>query len=183
MSSTGEHIRDTALWTWAQVRRMLLIQSIVALLLALCAGFGTYWYASYKDIASRMGDRLPKYENSVNEWIEETVGIFSQANINISDDPRLPSKNDVRKIQEAATKLITQLNSVPTPTSQIERSAADFRIKLNDIVREVGRYDGTPEAATKILRVSNKASEAGSEHKHAIERYLGSALSRLIGSF
>ena len=119
MSSTGDHIKQGVTWTWAQVRRALLLHTLVALFVTLCAGFGVYWYASYKDIAARMAgntkpqpagqkegepcpaisrERLPAFEESLGTWIEETATTFSKANPNLSESPRLPSRVDVREI-------------------------------------------------------------------------------------
>lgn len=183
MSSTGEHIKEGVTWTWAQVRRALLIHTLVGLLVALVAGFGTYWYASYKDIAERMEARLPAFEDSLGTWIEETSETFSEANSRISETPRLPSKVDIREMQENVTNLITSLNSVPTPTRSIENAAANFQRKLSNIVREIGSYDGTAEATTRIVFANNEAAKAGSVHNQEVEDYLGSATKRLFGAF
>ena len=183
MSSTGDHIKQGVTWTWAQVRRALLLHTLVALFVTLCAGFGVYWYASYKDIAARMEERLPAFEESLGTWIEETATTFSKANPNLSESPRLPSRVDVREIQENVTNLISNLNAVPTPTQSIENAAADFQRRLADIVREIGRYDGTAEASTRIVYASNEAAKAGGAHNQEIENYLGSTLKRLLGAF
>ena len=183
MSSTGDHIKQGVTWTWAQVRRALLLHTLLALLVTLCGGFGFYWYASYKDIAARMEERLPAFEESLDTWIKETATTFSEANPDLSESPRLPSRVDVREIQENVTNLISNLNAVPRPTQSIENAAADFHRRLSDIVREIGRYDGTAEATTKIVYASNEAARAGDAHNQEIENYLGSTLKRLLGAF
>ena len=183
MSSTGDHIKQGVTWTWAQVRRALLLHTLLALLVTLCGGFGFYWYASYKDIAARMEERLPAFEESLDTWIKETATTFSEANPDLSESPRLPSRVDVREIRENVTNLISNLNAVPRPTQSIENAAADFHRRLSDIVREIGRYDGTAEATTKIVYASNEAARAGDAHNQEIENYLGSTLKRLLGAF
>ena len=183
MSSTGDHIRDGVTWTWAQVRRALFFQTLVSLLIMLGVGFGTYWYASYKDIAVRMEDRLPTFEDSLDTWIKETAAAFSEANPSLSESPRLPSRAEVRKLQENITTLISSLNAVPTPTQPIENAAENFQGRLSDVIREIGQYDGTPEAFTRIVYTSNEAAKAGGAHNQAIEHYLGSATNRLLGAF
>lgn len=183
MSSTGDHIKDGVTWTWTQVRRALFIHTLGALLITLCAGFGAYWYASYKDIASRLEDRLPAFEKSRGIWIDETASTFSEANPNLAEAPLLPSRVDVREIQENVTNLISNLSAVPTPTQSIETAAEDFQRRLSDVVREIGRYDGTAEAVTRIVYANNEAAKAGGAHKQEIEDYLGSAMKRLLGAF
>lgn len=183
MSSTGEHIKEGVTWTWAQVRRALLLHTLGALLVTLCAGFGAYWYASYKDIAARMEERLPAFEESLGTWIEETATTFSEANPNLSETPSLPSRVDVREIQKNVTNLISNLNTVPTPTRKIKNAAEDFQRSLSDVVREIGRYDGTAEAFTRVVYANNEAAKAGGTHNQEIENYLGSAINRLLGAF
>lgn len=183
MSSTGDHIKEGVSWTWLQVRRALLLHTLGGLVLTLFVGFGSYWYASYKDIAIRMGERLPAFELTVGTWIEETSKTLSEANSNLSNEPRLPSRDDVRKIQENVTSLISALNSVPTPTREIENSAAEFKSRLSNIVREIGRYDGTSDALTRIVYENNEAAKAGGAHNQKIEAYLGSTIKRLLGAF
>lgn len=183
MSSTGDHIKEGVVWTWAQVRRALLLHTLGALLVTLCAGFGAYWYASYKDIAARMEERLPAFETSLATWIEETSKTFSEANPNLSENPRLPSREDVREMQENVTNLISNLNAVPTPTRSIKNAADDFQHNLSSVVREIGRYDGTAESSTRIVYASNRAAIAGGTHNKEIENYLGSALKRMLGAF
>lgn len=183
MSSTGDHIRDGVTWTWAQVRRALFFQTLISLLVMLCVGFGAYWYASYKDIAARMEERLPSFEESLEKWIKESAETFSAANPNLSETPRLPSGDEVRKLQESLTALISKLNTVPTPTHSIEDAAENFQRHLSDVILEIGRYDRTAEALTRVVYASNEATKAGASHNQEIEHYLGSALNRLLGAF
>lgn len=183
MSSTGDHIKEGVTWTWTQVRRALFIHTLLGLIVALCVGFGGYWYASYQDISVRMEARLPAFEKSLATWIKETAETFSESNPNLSDTPSLPSRSDVRDIQENVTSLISNLNSVPTPTKRIERESEDFRNKLSNVVREIGLYDSTAEATLRVVYSNNEAAKAGAKHSQAIEDYLGSALIRLLGSF
>lgn len=182
MSLTEDDIKEGVSWTWTQVRRALLLHTFVGLLIALCVGFGSYWYASYKDIAVRMGERLPAFEQNVDTWIEKTAKTFSEANTNLSNEPRLPSIEDVRNIQENVTSLISGLNNVPTPTQGIENTSIEFRLRLSSIVREIGRYDSTPEAVTRIVYASHEAAKAGGAHNKQIEDYFGSTVRRLWGS-
>jgi hypothetical protein len=182
MSSTGDHIKESVVWTWGQVRLALLIQTFAGLLVALCVGFGSYWYASYKDISVRLDERLPAFEESVDTWITETAKTFSEANSNLSDQAKLSSREDLLQIQENVTKLISQLNTIPTPTQNIENAATNFRVSLSNIIREIGRYDNTPEALTRIVIANNDAALVGGTHKQEIEDYLGSTISRLLGS-
>lgn len=149
----------------------------------LCVGFGAYWYASYKDIAARMEERLPSFEESLDTWIKESAATFSEANPKLSEAPRLPSGDEVRKLQENVTALISKLNTVPTPTQRIEDAAENFGRHLSDIIREIGRYDRTAEALTRIVYTSNEAAKAGASHNQEIEHYLGSAMNRLLGAF
>lgn len=183
MSSTGDHIKEKATWTWTQVRRALLTHTLLAIFLAGFAGFGSYWYASYKDIAVRMDDRLPAFEQSLSTWIEETAKTFSEANPNLLEEPRLPSREAVREMQENVTRLISNLNAVPTPTRDIENASTEFRMRLLGVVREIGGYDGTADGTTRIVHASNEAAISGRAHNQAIENYLGSAVNRLLGAF
>lgn len=182
MTSTGEQFDEKRFWTSGQVRRAIIIQAFLSLFLAAAAGFGTYWYTSYEDVAKRMDSRLTNYQESQSLWIELSKNIYSNANPRLSPNPHLPSIEDVKKIQDATTSLIAQLNSVPTPNKKIEREAMNYRRKLNDIILEIGRYDETAESTLKIIRASNEAAAAGEKHRHEVERYMGSAIKRLWGS-
>lgn len=179
MSSTEE----TLSWTSSQVRRLLFIYSLGSLVVLVVTGFGVYWYASYQDIAKRMEARLPAFEESLGAWIDVTAKTFSNANPNFSNEARLPSQEEIRELQESLTRLISHLNAVPTPTRRIEDAAGVFRQYLSNVLREVGRYDGSAEGMTRVVIASQQATSAGAKHNHEIERYLGSALKRLLGAF
>ena len=127
--------------------------------------------------------RLPSLELSKSEWLNVSASVFTNANPNLTKNPQLPSVDDPRRIQVAVTTLISDLNAAPTPTAPIEETAAAFRAQLSEVIREIGRYDATPEATTRIVQASNIAAKVGQAHKVAIEDYLGSAVSRLLGAF
>lgn len=182
MPMTGGQIKEGATWTFAQVRKVMIVQALISLLLAGLAGFGTYWYASYVDIAARLEARLPELESSRDNWIATSASVFTEVNPNLNENPRLPATNDVRRIQEAATTLISDLSTVPTPTARIKQTAGKFRESLSDVILEIGRYDATPEATTRVVQASQVAANIGETHRAAIEDYLGSTLSRLVGS-
>lgn len=183
MPVTGDQMKDGATWTLAQVRKVMIVQAIVGLLLAAVAGFGTYWYASYVDIATRLEARLPELEKSRDNWITVSASVFTSANPNLNESPELPSTEEVRRIQEVATALISDLSTVPTPTARIEETAGAFRASLSEVIREIGRYDATPEATTRIVQASQIAADVGEDHRSAIEDYLGSTVRRLFGAF
>lgn len=182
MPVTGDQIKEGATWTMAQVRKVMIVQAILGLLLAAVAGFGTYWYASYVDIATRLEARLPELEESRDNWVTTSASFFTNANLNLSESPELPSTEEVRRIQETVTALISDLNTVPTPTVRIEETAGTFRSRLSQVILEIGRYDETPEATTRIVQASQKAADVGEKHRSAIEDYLGSTLRRLFGA-
>ena len=177
MSSTGDHIEEWMTWAWAQVRRWRRTTLVVVLV------FASYLHTTSKYIAARMEERLPAFEESRRIWIKETAKNYSEANPNLSETARLPSRVDARELQKNVTNLISILNTVPTPTQSIENAATDFQRHLSDVVREIGRYDGTAEAYTIIVYSSNEASRAGGAHKQEIENYLGSTMKRLLGAF
>jgi hypothetical protein len=183
MPVTGDQLKEGAIYTVAQVRKVIFAQAIIALLIAGLTGFGTYWYASYVDIANRLEQRLPELEENRDEWLSVSATIFTDANPNLSQNPELPSIEDVRNIQETVTALISYLNSVPTPTGPIEQTTTAFRASLSEVIREIGRYDATAEATTRIVQASNIAARVGGYHRAAVEDYLGSTYHRLIGSF
>ena len=182
MPVTGDQIKEGATWTFAQVRRVMILQAIGGLLLAAIAGFGTYWYASYVDIATRLEARLPELEESRGNWVSTSASVFTGANPNLNESSELPSTDEVRRIQEAATALISALGTVPTPTARIEETAGAFRAGLSEVIREIGRYDATPEATTRIVQASQIAADVGETHRSAIENYLGSTVRRLFGA-
>ena len=162
---------------------MLFWHPLMVSFVMFCAGFGVYWHESYKDIAARMEKRLPVLEESIDIWLEETATTFPKANPDLFGPPYLPSRADVRGIQENVTQLILSLNAVPTPTQGIENAAADFHLRLSDIVRAIGRYDGTVETFTGIASASDDAARAGDAYNQEIDSYLGSRLKRLFGAF
>lgn len=182
MPVTGDQIKAGATWTVAQVRRVMIVQAILGLFLTAVAGFGTYWYASYVDIATRLEARLPELEESRDNWVTTSASVFTRANANLAESPGLPSTEEARRIQEAVTALISELNTVPTPTARIEDTAGAFRSRLSAVILEIGRYDATPEATTRIIQASQKAADFGEKHRSAIEDYLGSTFRRLLGA-
>lgn len=182
MPVTGDQIKEGATWTFAQVRRVMILQAVVGLLLAAIAGFGTYWYASYVDIATRLEARLPELEESRSQWLSVSASVFTDANPNLSESPELPSIEDVRRIQETITALISDLSTVPTPTAPIEETTTAFKTRLSEVVREIGRYDATAEATARMVQASQMAAEVGEAHRSAVEDYLGSTVRRLFGA-
>lgn len=183
MPVTGDQLKEGATWTIVQVRRVMIVQAIIGLLLAGIVGFGTYWYASYVDIANRLEQKLPNLEESRDAWLSVSATILADANPNLSENPELPSIEDVRNIQEAITALISDLSSVPTPTESIEQTTTAFRASLSEVIREIGRYDATAEATTRIVQASQIAAKIGDNHRIAVENYLGSTVHRLFGAF
>ena len=164
-------------------REMLLWHPLMISFVMFCVSLGVYWHESYKDIAARMENRLPAFEERLDTWLEEITATFPKANPDFSESHHLPSRADVREIQENVTDLILGLNVVPTPTQGIENAAADFHLRLSEIIREIGRYDGTAEAFTGIASASHEAVRAGSAYNQEIDSYLGSRLKRLFGAF
>lgn len=181
--AVSEKVKGAAMWTWSQVRRFLLVQAVVVGVTALLAGFGTYWYAAYVDIAKRIEDKMPDLHERQAAWINASSTVFARSNVNLAEDARLPSKTDVREILGATNALITELNEVPTPTQGIEDAAVAFRSSLSDVVLEAGRYDGSVDAALRVVVASQRAAQVGDVHRSSIEDYLGSAFQRLRGSF
>ena len=179
---TRDEIKESATWTFAQVRRVMIMQAVVGLILAALAGFGTYWYASYVDIANRIETRLPKLDEKIDRWTIVAAPIFSDANPNLSENPELPSIEDVREIQQVVTALISELNSVPTPTASIEETNTAFRARLTEVIREIGRYDATAEATTRIVEASQLAADVGKAHRNSLDDYLNSAFDRLFSA-
>ena len=105
---------------------MLFWHPLMVSFVMFCASFGVYWHESYKDIAARMEKRLPALEESIDIWLEETATTFPKANPDFSESHHLPSRADVRGIQENVTQLILSLNAVPTPTQGIENVSCGF---------------------------------------------------------
>ena len=53
------------------------------------------------------------------------------------------------------------LNVVPTSTQGIENAATDFHLRLSDIVRAIGRYDGTAETSPELfMQVMRRSGQA-----------------------
>ena len=125
MTSTGDDIGQKPLWTSEQVRRAIILQAIIGLIVTVMTGFGTYWYTSYQDVAKRIDVPLTQYQESQSVWVELSRGIFSDANPNLSTDPHLPTVEDVKSIQVATTNLMSKLSAIPTPTGGIEKASIE----------------------------------------------------------
>ena len=166
---------------WSIVRKFLAFRFVLVVLTAAITGIGTYHISTFSNIVDRFEKKLPAFERSRSAWVKATVEVFSSANPR-SENPSLPSDADIRRIRDSITGLITSLNTVPTPTNRIEYAADRFKVSLSEVVRELGNYNGSPEATTRIVEFSQTAAQLGETHRIEVEDYLGGTVRQLAGS-
>lgn len=162
--------------------KVLLIGKSIVLLIGLAlGGLGTYAYTTFDNIGDRIDSHLPIYQDARTAWIGRSETVFTEVNSN-NPKAKLPSVAETNQIRKEVSTLVNALNSVPTPTDAISDAAAKFRMQLYDIVREIGRYDGSPEAFTKIVVASQDAAIVGRAYENTVEEYMGSTVKRLVGA-
>lgn len=181
--SVTDSAKSTAIWTTSQVRRILIGQAIMGLFIAALAGYGSYFYAAYKDMGVRVENSLPPLVETRDSWGKFSQDLFRASNLNISEKATLPTRTDLAVLDQKIVELTSALSSFPTPTGDIEETTSQFRARLFEISRSIGAYDGSAEAATRIVVRSQEAAIAGEKQRVAIENYLGSTFDRFIGAF
>ena len=150
-------------WDW---QKIAIIQMLIALNVFLWVNLGKQLYDT-----ARLNKYFPVFEEHLDTWHEETATTFPTANPDLSRSSHLPSMADVREVQEDVTHLILNLDALPMLSYDVKTAAADFRLRLSDIVREIDRYDGTAEAFTRVVHASDKAVVAGDAYNQEIESW------------